>query len=232
MNAVHAVMLLVIASIAYADQNPSLATVLTPDGRIIDGASGSFDPEGFCMNYGPEGEPLFEEDPVSPWEPVFWPDGQDPEGAWYTLGSGVNYYVYTIDISDTGILYAGGTFTSAGGVPAKFIALWDGSSWYPLGIGVNLYVHEIVVSGSDVYVGGFFGLPVKHIARWDGSSWHSVGGGVDGYVRAVAVNGADVYVGGDFSQAGGIPVNRIARWAAAPGILWAAVLTGASTKSR
>jgi hypothetical protein len=32
------------------------------------------------------------------------------------------------------------------------------------------------------------------------------------YVFAIAINGSDVYVGGSFNQAGGVPVNNIARW--------------------
>ena len=87
MNAVHAVMLLVIASIAYADQNPSLATVLTPDGRIIDGASGSFDPEGFRMTYGPDWEPLFVAEAFLSGEPAPFSGGQYDAGTWHPLGT-------------------------------------------------------------------------------------------------------------------------------------------------
>jgi hypothetical protein len=34
-------------------------------------------------------------------------------------------------------LYAGGTFTNAGGIPAKNIAKWNGTSWAALGTGIN-----------------------------------------------------------------------------------------------
>ena len=37
-------------------------------------------------------------------------------------------------------LYAGGYFTTAGGVPANYIAKWDGSAWSALGSGMNGYL--------------------------------------------------------------------------------------------
>ncbi len=214
-----AAVLLLTASAAVAETNPSLATVLSSDGRIMEGVSGSFDPTGFRMTYGPDGEPLFLEESSSPWEPVPHPDGQDSEGTWYPLGSGMNNRVYAIDVSDTGLMYAGGTFTHAGDSEAFFIACWDGGSWHSMGMGsgVNNAVRAIAINGSDVYVGGVFtlagGNPANRIARWDGNSWHQLGSGVNNQVFAITINGSDVYVGGAFTATGaGIPVSRIARW--------------------
>ncbi|OQB93629.1 MAG: hypothetical protein BWX84_00479 [Verrucomicrobia bacterium ADurb.Bin118] len=53
-------------------------------------------------------------------------------------------------------LYAGGWFTTAGGVAANYIAKWDGSSWSALGSGMNNGVSALAMSGSDLYVGGWF----------------------------------------------------------------------------
>ena len=55
------------------------------------------------------------------------------------------------------------------------------------------------------------------IARWDGSGWSDLSGGVadvDGrpIPLALASIGTDLYVGGKFSSAGGVPVQRFARW--------------------
>ncbi len=36
--------------------------------------------------------------------------------------------------------------------------------------------------------------------------------GTDGFVYAIAVSGTNVYIGGDFSHAGGVAANNIARW--------------------
>ena len=215
MNVAHMAMLLVIASAASAGRDASLSTVLTPDGRIMEGASGSFDPDGFRMTYGSDGEPLFLAEASLSGEPAPFSEGQYDAGTWYPLGSGVNERVLALAVSGTDV-YVGGDFTQAGGSPANYIARWDGSSWHALGSGVSSYVRAIAVSGSDVYVGGWFtqagGSPASSIARWDGSSWHSLGAGVNHIVDAIAVSGSDVYVGGQFTQAGGSPASRIARW--------------------
>ena len=42
--------------------------------------------------------------------------------------------VYALAVSGTD-LYAGGHFTTAGGVTANYIAKWDGSAWSALGSG-------------------------------------------------------------------------------------------------
>src|SRR5215207_5437996 len=58
---------------------------------------------------------------------------------WSTLGapgSGTNGPVATLQVFDDGsgpALYAGGFFTSAGGIPAASIARWNGTSWSALG---------------------------------------------------------------------------------------------------
>ena len=124
----------------------------------------------------------------------------------------------------------GGTFETAGGIPATSIAKWDGSNWSALGGGITTWnfthgdVSAIAVNDSDVYVAGWFttagGVSVNNIARWDGSSWSDVGGGVSGEIvdqggnrnYALAVSGSDVYIGGGFIQAGGTSAIRIARW--------------------
>jgi len=59
-------------------------------------------------------------------------------------------------------LYAGGWFTTAGGVSAERIAKWDGASWSPLGTGVRgaafPYVLALTVfddgGGRALYAGG------------------------------------------------------------------------------
>jgi hypothetical protein len=55
-----------------------------------------------------------------------------------------------------GDVYAGGFFTTAGGVAANYIAKWDGSSWSALGSGMNRPVLALALSGSKLYAGGFF----------------------------------------------------------------------------
>src|SRR5438094_441942 len=59
-----------------------------------------------------------------------------------------------------GELYAGGDFTTAGGVSANYMAKWDGSGWSALGSGMGRAdaflpsVSALAVSGGDLYAGG------------------------------------------------------------------------------
>ena len=155
--------------------------------------------------------------------------------SWSALGSGVNRDVYAIAVNGSDV-YAGGDFTVAGGVSANNIAKWNGTSWSALGSGVNGGVLAIAVSGSDVYAGGYFttagGVSANHIAKWNGASWSALGSGVDGetyypWVYAITVSGSDVYAGGDFTTAGGVSANRIAKWNGTSwSALWSALGSG------
>jgi hypothetical protein len=115
-------------------------------------------------------------------------------------------------------LYAGGGFTTAGGVAANYIAKWDGSNWSPLGSGMDAYggVYALAISGSDLYAGGEFttagGSPATNIAKWNGNSWSPLGSGMNAYVYALVASGADLYAGGVFTTADGSPATSIAKW--------------------
>ncbi|GAA2725654.1 hypothetical protein [Cellulomonas aerilata] len=105
-------------------------------------------------------------------------------------------------------VYAAGSFSSAGGVPAANVARWDGARWSPLGDGTDGDVHALAVLGGRLYAGGEFalagGLLVGGLAVWDPQTqaWGAVGGGplYDHAVNALAVIG-DRYlvVGGWFN---------------------------------
>jgi hypothetical protein len=89
--------------------------------------------------------------------------------SWGGLGSGmggglVSPFVYALAVSGSD-LYAGGLFTSAGGIAASKIAKWNGSSWNALGAGITApqdapfyggIVFALGVSSGDLYVGGLF----------------------------------------------------------------------------
>ena len=151
---------------------------------------------------------------------------------WSALGLGVSAqpyyagYVSALAVSGSN-LYAAGYFTNAGGLPANYIAKWNGSSWSALSTGVDNVVQALVVSGGDVYAGGWFttagGLPANYIAKWNGESWSALGSGMDSRVYSLAVLGSDLYAGGYFKTAGGVSATNIARW---DGTNWSAVGLG------
>jgi hypothetical protein len=150
---------------------------------------------------------------------------------WVTLGSGMNDTVWALAVSGTN-LYVGGSFTRAGGVPANYIAKWNGSAWSALGSGMNAPVYALAVSGTNLYAGGDFplagGVPANCIAKWDGSAWSALGSGIVGFaphpsVWALAVSGTNLYAGGRFTTAGGVPANSIAKW---DGSAWSALGSG------
>ncbi|MDB6005587.1 MAG: hypothetical protein JWR15_2574, partial [Prosthecobacter sp.] len=132
-------------------------------------------------------------------------------------------------------LYAGGAFTTAGGVVVNGVGRWDGSAWEALGTGVNGRVRALLVNGADVYVGGDFtmagGVVVNGIAKWDGSEWNALGQGVGGgaapSVTSLAMIGTNLYAGGGFLTAGGAYVGYVARW---DGGMWSALGTGTDNR--
>jgi Secretion system C-terminal sorting domain len=75
-----------------------------------------------------------------------------------------------------GDLYVGGHFDTAGGIPVKNIAKWDGTSWSSVDVGVwgaiagNESSGAFAAYDSSLYVGGRFdtagGLPARDIAKW------------------------------------------------------------------
>jgi hypothetical protein len=127
-------------------------------------------------------------------------------------------------------LYAGGDFTTAGGVSANGIAKWNGTTWSALGSGMNEFgtVRALAVSGTDVYAGGSFatagGVSANCIAQWNGSAWRALGSGMSGpdpalggMVIALAVAETDLYAGGWFTAAGGKLSKHIAQFTKPPG---------------
>lgn len=145
--------------------------------------------------------------------------------------------VFKLEVFDDGLgggakLYAGGSFIRPGDNPLQHLAVWDGTSWQAVGT-PDEYVGALEVfddgGGDDLYVGGRFdtidGLTLNRIARWDGVSFTALddGGsvGLPGTVINMAVFddgfGPALYVVGSFFEAGGAPVDGLARWDAKDG---------------
>jgi hypothetical protein len=191
----------------------------------------------------------------APWNQVARWDGS----RWSALGGGMNSEgrVDALAVYDDGggpALYAAGRFSVAGGVSVKHVARWDGSGWSALGAGLDapgergsLTVDALAVyddgGGPALYAAGHFttagGVPVNHVARWDGSRWSAVGSGVGGglyddpRIHSLAVHddgaGPALYAGGNFTVAGGVAANYLARW---DGSSWTPLGSGVSAAVR
>jgi hypothetical protein len=152
----------------------------------------------------------------------------------------MNGLVFALAADADGHVYAAGRFSTAGGVPASRIAMWDGATWSALGSGITGFeldsVDALALDDNGVlYAGGDFsvagGTAASGIAMWDGTTWSALDSGMDGRVRALAVDGSGIlYAAGSFSSAGGVAAANIAAWdgtnwsALGPGIGGSAVL--------
>lgn len=148
------------------------------------------------------------------------------DGEWAGLMGGGE--VSSIAIGPDKRVYAAGLFTVAGGAPASYIAVWDGSAWAALDAGVaNLFGLAFAPNGDLYAVGNFTvggGAAADCIAVWDGSAWAAVGTGLNGPANDVAIGqDGNVYVTGDFTAAGGGAAALAAVW---DGSAWAALGAG------
>jgi hypothetical protein len=166
---------------------------------------------------------------------------------WSPLGAGIDTTmnggsVYALAVFNDGLgaqLYAGGTFVTAGGLPAMRVARWNGAVWSPVGSGTDGVVHALGVfddgSGAELYVSGGFavagGVACSSIARFGASGWSGLGNaphhGIAGTVNALALfddgTGVALYAGGSFGAAGSTVAHSIAKW---NGASWSALGVG------
>jgi hypothetical protein len=189
---------------------------------------------------------------IARWNGSSWSALDGPSGT--GVGSDGTFYPYVaaLAVYDDGTgpaLYAGGRFTTAGGLQVNHIARWDGSAWSALNGpsavgtgGTSPTVKALAVfddgTGPALHAGGDFttagGVTVNHIARWDGTSWSALTGpsgtGVNSSISALTVfddgSGPALYAGGNFTAAGSVTVNHIASW---DGSTWSGVSTPAGT---
>lgn len=148
-------------------------------------------------------------------------------GAWDHVGTGatsatasLNGPVTALNTQNPGVLYAGGSFTSAGGnANAKHIARWNGSRWSALGttpLNGGVFAIAYDAATGRVFAGGTFHDAGGHsdadyLAVWDGSTWArfctpTIPGQppFSGNVNALQIVGDTLYVGGSFADGAGI----------------------------
>ncbi|MGA3051033.1 MAG: hypothetical protein ABSE00_03850 [Chitinispirillaceae bacterium] len=161
---------------------------------------------------------------------------------WSGLGSGVNNYVGAITLDDSGNVYVGGEFDTAGGKSANCIAKWNpiASVWSSLGRGVTgdngeggpvIWALAVDDSG-NVYAGGIFdsagGMSANNIAKWNSrtGAWSSLGSGLNSYPLTITIDDSgNVYAGGGFNTAGGVSAFGIAKWNPGTGV-WSSLGSG------
>lgn len=126
-------------------------------------------------------------------------------------------------------LYGTCAFTEIGGISAKKIARYNGTSWSAMGCGLEVGgIYDMIEFKGNLYVTGNFEeigcIDANNIARWDGDNWHTVEGGLTGgsdpFGHALSIYKDELYVGGEFTKAGDVAVSNIAKW---DGVSWSAV---------
>jgi hypothetical protein len=166
--------------------------------------------------------------------------------AWVTVGGGVTGTVsgtaplvdaFASDV-ESGIptLYAGGSFTAAGGVTTAGVARWQSGAWsVPFysqsgapGLGNRVYALAFFNDGTgqQLFAAGTLGSPYNRLAFWNPAlvNWYPEVGvsgtaGTDNSIFALAVAApgspappASLFAGGAFGKAGGYTSVRVAQW--------------------
>lgn len=117
---------------------------------------------------------------------------------WSVPGSGMGSFAFVAALAElpNGDVVAGGSFSSAGGVPTPGIARWSGTAWSALGSGFGgLVVALAVAENGDLYAGGSF---TNGVGRWDGTVW-SLLGSASSIGALHVLPDADVVAAGFFS---------------------------------
>ena len=113
-----------------------------------------------------------------------------------------------------------GQFTIAGDVLANNVAVWSGERWTALGSRpTNGIVYSLAtLPTGELIIGGQLGSLTRAVYKWTGETWQSLGGGMTNTFGSARVRSlllmpnGDLIAGGDFTAAGGVEANNIARW--------------------
>lgn len=144
---------------------------------------------------------------------------RDPQGRWGTLGiagtttnSGIGALAY-----QSGTLFVGGTFTTAGGTASGALAMYANNAWGTLGGTVIGQVRAILPrpTGTILFGGSISGISgianVRFVGQWSGAGFGTVNGGtVTGQISSMVNGYSAAYFGGSYSSANG---NHLVGWA-------------------
>jgi hypothetical protein len=160
---------------------------------------------------------------------------------WSPPGGALSSEVYALCAVGTNLYVGAGSVQLGPGLPylaANNIAKWDGQSWAGLSKGIfgtlPFRLGALAANATNLYVGGNFysicGVTLDNIGKWDGSAWSALGSGISRPyygdfpdINAGAVLGTNFYAAGLFTNAGGVPVNNVAKW---DGHTWSALGSG------
>lgn len=115
---------------------------------------------------------------IARWDGTTW----QPLGTGVEVGPGLANRVNCLAVFN-GELYAGGYFEFAGGIPARGIAKWNGTSWSEVGGSITSAfgdeIRDMNVIGNTLYVAGNFtqigGVNTSDLASWNGTAWQDGG---------------------------------------------------------
>ena len=152
---------------------------------------------------------------------------------WQPLNNTAFNNISCLAVRGTDLFVGGFGGISAANGTASDVARWDGTNFWkflafdqntlnlwPLG-GTN--ITSIGFDAANIYLAGTFRLTQcddlfqncvqsSNVLRFDGTYARLMGGGLSGPASAIAIVGTNVYFAGAFTNAGGVAVNRIARW--------------------
>ncbi len=154
--------------------------------------------------------------------------------AWSPTNGGAGNKVTAMTV---GAFRIGGAFTygGSGDTSIKYIAAGYGSgAWSKLGNGLSGQVNALCYdTQGKLYAGGLFdsvrfGIRLNNIGKWDGatSTWSALGNGTNGAVYAVCTYNGNIIAAGNFTAAGGVSCNFIAKW---DGASWSPLGTGVNS---
>ena len=142
-----------------------------------------------------------------------------------------NYVGFVFDFQ--GMTYVTGLFRDPLSTSFCSFMRYNGSTWeYVPGWGPQLgSIRNISIRDNALYVVGTFrtanGAPGNGVARFDGQQWSDLGGGLTMPGAPSALAGMamewfhnELWVGGQFTHAGGIPADGLAKW---NGLQWCAL---------
>jgi hypothetical protein len=139
-----------------------------------------------------------------------------------TTAGAADNTVHGLCLTDEGVLWASGVFTTINAVAANSVAkLAISSGTWTAAAGVTATEPVYVIKeGQDgtIYIGGLFSnasgdTAADNIAYWTGTAWANVGGAMNAACTRLSTtpDGA-LYAAGNFTTWGGVTVNYVAKW--------------------